>query len=179
MTTESMFVSASCKGEHCSICGQPATRKVAEEFCHDDPTREYRHEMTAYVCADHFEMIMNRGACKAGAHMPAIYVAVAVNPDGEGIIAGAKQLPDGNMMSFPFVTSSLKTLERIKEDSKGLCPDIGKVIRIVEFRRAQVLVSYAPPVQESVQPIAEQHASDGDFDEHDDGDATEIGIPSC
>lgn len=155
MTTDtpSTFVSASCKGEVCTICGQPATRKVAEEIPHDDPTREYRHGLTAYVCTNHFEMIMNYGNGKGGGpHMQAIYVAAAANSDGEGIIAGAKQLPDGNMMSFPFVTSSLKTLERIKEDAKGLCPDIGKPIRIIEFRRAQVLETYEPSEQCTKEP---------------------------
>jgi hypothetical protein len=56
------FVSASCGGEHCRVCGDPATHKVGEEIMHDDPSHESlytaRHNFTAYVCCDCFTMIM-------------------------------------------------------------------------------------------------------------------------
>lgn len=51
------FVSASCIGEKCSICGKPATKKVGEEIPEDDPIQN-RHNLTAYVCEEHFNMIM-------------------------------------------------------------------------------------------------------------------------
>jgi hypothetical protein len=51
------FVSASCRGERCSICGQDATHKVGEEIFHDDPL-PYRHTLTAYVCCRDFVRIM-------------------------------------------------------------------------------------------------------------------------
>jgi hypothetical protein len=50
------FVSASCEGESCSICGKPATHKVGEEIMWDDP-QKCRHNFTAYVCCEHFQMI--------------------------------------------------------------------------------------------------------------------------
>lgn len=53
----SHFVSASCKGRNCDICGDPSTHKVGEEIMHDDPCQN-RHNYTAYVCCDCFRMIM-------------------------------------------------------------------------------------------------------------------------
>ena len=53
------FVSASCGGEVCSICGEYATHKVEEHIFSDDP-RPDRHELTAYICDKHFTRIMNR-----------------------------------------------------------------------------------------------------------------------
>ena len=50
-------VSASCRGENCRICGDPATHKVGEEILHDDPLPN-RHNLTAYVCCDCFMMIL-------------------------------------------------------------------------------------------------------------------------
>src|SRR3989344_2692973 len=51
------FISASCQGEKCQICGQTATHKVGEEIAPDDPLPE-RHNYTSYVCCQHFHMIM-------------------------------------------------------------------------------------------------------------------------
>ncbi len=51
------WVSKSCHGETCSMCGKPAAAKVGEEIFDDDP-HPYRHNFTAYVCADHFAQIM-------------------------------------------------------------------------------------------------------------------------
>lgn len=50
------FVSGCCKGEKCGICGKDATNKIAEVVFHDDPNPT-RHELTAYVCKEHFNMI--------------------------------------------------------------------------------------------------------------------------
>lgn len=63
------FVSATCEGETCSMCGAPATHKVGEEIARDDPTawRDVlghtlltRHNFTAYVCCEHFRAIFGR-----------------------------------------------------------------------------------------------------------------------
>ena len=51
------FVSASCRGERCRVCGKSATHKMAEEIQHDDPL-PMRHELTAYVCCEHFGLIL-------------------------------------------------------------------------------------------------------------------------
>ena len=51
------FVSAICKGEFCSVCKSPATHKVGEEISYDDPLPN-RHNLTAYVCCEHFGLIM-------------------------------------------------------------------------------------------------------------------------
>lgn len=42
----------SAEGERCRICWEPATHKV-EEVC-----EQARHGFTAYVCCEHFGMIM-------------------------------------------------------------------------------------------------------------------------
>lgn len=56
------FTSASCGGEVCSVCGTPAKHKLGEEIWNDDPN-PYRHNLTAYVCCEHFRMIV--GSCGA------------------------------------------------------------------------------------------------------------------
>lgn len=57
-------VSSSCVGESCNICGDPSKHKVGEEILWDDPA-PYRHNFTAYVCCDCFEMIMGSAVfCK-------------------------------------------------------------------------------------------------------------------
>lgn len=60
------FVSASCGGEVCSICRDPATHKVGEEIFADDPL-PIRHNLTAYVCCDHFGDIMGVECSKVAA----------------------------------------------------------------------------------------------------------------
>lgn len=54
------FVSGSCKGEICSVCGAKATNKLGEEIPRDDPDK-MRHNLTGYVCREHFTMIV--GGC--------------------------------------------------------------------------------------------------------------------
>jgi ATP-dependent Clp protease ATP-binding subunit ClpA len=63
------FVSASCGGEKCRICGLPSTHKVGEEIPHDDPFPN-RHNLTAYVCYAHFMEIVGpawTAPCREGA----------------------------------------------------------------------------------------------------------------
>jgi hypothetical protein len=73
----SHFVSKSCEGETCRMCGRQATHKVAEDLPYDYPgnhpdplvnAREMavlrrlpdllRFELTAYVCCEHFWRIL-------------------------------------------------------------------------------------------------------------------------
>jgi hypothetical protein len=54
---DSGFVSRCCKGEICSVCGKPATNKLEETIFYDDPNK-MRHPLTAYVCREHFRMIV-------------------------------------------------------------------------------------------------------------------------
>lgn len=49
-----------CQGERCSMCGAQAWHKVGEEMFSSDPM-PYRHNLTAYVCKEHFQQIMDRG----------------------------------------------------------------------------------------------------------------------
>lgn len=51
------FISKHCKGELCTVCKRPATNKLAEVVFSDDPY-PIRHELTAYVCSEHFYMIV-------------------------------------------------------------------------------------------------------------------------
>jgi len=55
--SESRFISKTCIGEKCSVCGKTATNKLGEEIPYDDPYPN-RHNLTAYVCAEHFDMIV-------------------------------------------------------------------------------------------------------------------------
>lgn len=55
-----MWQSASCKGEKCRLCGEPAAAKVGEEIMWDDPATN-RHNLTAYVCEAHFRQIFGNG----------------------------------------------------------------------------------------------------------------------
>jgi hypothetical protein len=48
------------KGEHCSVCGQAAQRKVEETIFDDDP-RVYVHPLTTYLCLEHFNGLMTGG----------------------------------------------------------------------------------------------------------------------
>ena len=57
--SSSGFVSGCCIGEKCSVCGKDATNKLAEVIFDDDPN-PIRHELTAYVCKEHFRMIVGR-----------------------------------------------------------------------------------------------------------------------
>lgn len=64
------FISKSCIGEKCTICGKSAEHKVEEIIFDDEPYPEYhgikigRHPLTSYVCHEHFVMIMGPGAGK-------------------------------------------------------------------------------------------------------------------
>ncbi len=53
------FISASCRGERCSMCGMQATHKIGEEIPHDDPN-PIRHNLTTYVCCDDFREIFGQ-----------------------------------------------------------------------------------------------------------------------
>ena len=57
---EKEFVSKTCKGEPCSVCGKPSTKKVEETIFDDDPN-PWRHGLSAYLCDEHFKMIMSHG----------------------------------------------------------------------------------------------------------------------
>lgn len=59
VVSSSGFVSGCCSGEKCSVCGKDATNKLAEVIFDDDPN-PIRHELTAYVCKEHFRMIVGR-----------------------------------------------------------------------------------------------------------------------
>lgn len=53
------FVSVSCGDEKCRICRSPATHKVDEKIAPDDPN-PVGHNFTAYVCCEHFRLIMGQ-----------------------------------------------------------------------------------------------------------------------
>jgi hypothetical protein len=60
------FVSAICHGERCLVCGRDASHKVSEEIPPDDPD-PHRHNLTAYLCCEHFGLVLGpeaRMRCK-------------------------------------------------------------------------------------------------------------------
>jgi hypothetical protein len=48
--------SRACIGEMC-WCGAPAAKKVGEEILFDDP-KPARHNLTRYICAQHYAQLM-------------------------------------------------------------------------------------------------------------------------
>jgi hypothetical protein len=72
------WVSKTCEGENCSLCGRPASHKVGEEIAHDalgieavlaqDAGDYYqiagRHNLTAYICCRHFAALMGSTASR-------------------------------------------------------------------------------------------------------------------
>lgn len=61
--TNSIYIPASCEGEVC-FCGKPAIRKLGEEIFSDDPIPN-RHNLTSYVCGEHFAMVLGPVAAKS------------------------------------------------------------------------------------------------------------------
>lgn len=57
------FISGSCIGEVCSVCGKDATHKIGEEIFRDDPN-QMRHNFTAYVCCEHFQLVFGSASKK-------------------------------------------------------------------------------------------------------------------
>lgn len=57
---EKAYVSGYCEGEKC-FCGKDAKHKISEVLFEDDPN-PLRHELTSYVCCDHFQMVMGNYA---------------------------------------------------------------------------------------------------------------------
>lgn len=51
------YVSGSCMGERCRMCGEKATHKVEETIFWDDLVPN-RHPYTAYICCGCFQSIM-------------------------------------------------------------------------------------------------------------------------
>lgn len=57
------YVSGCCKGEKCNVCEKDATHKV-EETIFDDDIIPFRHRLTAYLCCEHFQLILGPAAVK-------------------------------------------------------------------------------------------------------------------
>lgn len=57
-----MYIPASCEGQFC-FCGKPAVRKVGEEIMRDDPY-PVRHNLTSYICGDHYIQLMGPAAAR-------------------------------------------------------------------------------------------------------------------
>lgn len=55
------YISGCCEGEKCSVCNHEATHKIGEEILFDDPNK-MRHNLTAYVCCEHFQMLFGVAA---------------------------------------------------------------------------------------------------------------------
>lgn len=53
----SHFISTSCRSESCRICKTPATHKIGEEVP-NGKSLWTGHEFTAYVCCEHFRLLM-------------------------------------------------------------------------------------------------------------------------
>ncbi len=69
----SHFVSSMCKEAFCAVCKKDATHKISEELGPDDPSRVTyslgyavggagRCPDFAYVCCDHYRMLMGAAA---------------------------------------------------------------------------------------------------------------------
>ena len=52
------YIGREVVGKKCAICGADATHKISEEMTGDDPMIYCRPVHAAYVCCEHFRMIM-------------------------------------------------------------------------------------------------------------------------
>jgi hypothetical protein len=55
------FVSLSCRGERCRVCGNAASHKMEETIFEDDP-KQIRHPLAAYLCCDCFTLVVGQAA---------------------------------------------------------------------------------------------------------------------
>jgi hypothetical protein len=56
-------VTPNCEGERCSVCQQPAAHKIAEEIIPIQHTHTWAfHGLTAYLCCEHFVLVMGSAA---------------------------------------------------------------------------------------------------------------------
>lgn len=70
MAINQFYISGSCLGEECTVCGGKAAHKVGEEFADDDPRIE-THNLTAYICCECFQIIFGpfaKNVCKTNRH---------------------------------------------------------------------------------------------------------------
>ncbi len=94
--TDQPFVSGCCEGEKC-FCGAPAAHKIEETIFHDDPV-PHRHPLTAYICHEHFRMVMGPAAdCRARAPVT-LSARPLLHTDGRPVVAG--DLKSGEAFDF-------------------------------------------------------------------------------
>ena len=150
------FVSASCQGEVCSVCGQAATHKVGEEIPHDEPFTPLeidgeiypvgvcRHNFTAYVCCIHFSAIMGewvrKNVCKLATE-PAPFVPVTnILIDGPPMsfeaakIALFRYLDMGNYLQLALI--ELEAMNTTKAIKKAAAEHLRKAAADFESRKA-------------------------------------------
>lgn len=58
MSTKKEYSSIYAEGERCTICKEPADRKISELILDDNPNPT-QHGLTAYVCNKHFDRIFS------------------------------------------------------------------------------------------------------------------------
>jgi hypothetical protein len=69
ITNKGVYIPGSCTGVKC-FCGKDAKHKLEETIFDDDP-HPFRHNLTSYVCCEHFQLIMGSYAiemCKFNKH---------------------------------------------------------------------------------------------------------------
>jgi hypothetical protein len=69
---QGFYVSGNCVGNICLIddCGKDATHKVGEEMLDGEPFPE-RHNLTNYVCCDHYQNVFGpiaKSQCEGNKH---------------------------------------------------------------------------------------------------------------
>lgn len=116
-------------GEKCSVCKQLATHKIGEEFAADDP-RAAGHNLTNYVCDEHFNMVICPYKYKPKDLEEAAQVEVDKMPDTESVKtyqavrdafkAGANwQLTNIYTTGYTAgVQAELKSVEKLRETVK-------------------------------------------------------------
>lgn len=84
MRREGHFVSGCCDGEKCRVCKTAATHKVEETIFDDDP-QQIRHPLVAYLCCEHFSMVVGPAApCSDTQGAWTCSDCTTVNPPGSG-----------------------------------------------------------------------------------------------
>lgn len=92
----------SCQDERCSVCGIQAWHKVEEDIfeCDSNPIR---HPLSAYLCCEHFKMIVRHSSCEFTNWMPAV----------EDVISAYEWLNTGAQADSPLVSIAIKTFRQL------------------------------------------------------------------
>ena len=128
-------------GEKCNVCKQPAAHKIGEEFSVLDP-RACGHNLTGYLCEDHFNMVIRPYMFKLQA-IPTKGMVLEIlgkygmlpDPTEKHIMPSREQkmLEEINeLFGKPFVPN-MSAIEKLRETVKHIVEVNGYPISVGEY----------------------------------------------